>query len=66
MISRVCICCGEPMPEKASPLCRNPNVCVSCASLADEMEESDGLDPICLEQDHSLADATSRELRKAA
>jgi hypothetical protein len=37
--SRVCICCGEPMIERGNDLSRNPNVCASCSSLADGMEE---------------------------
>jgi formylmethanofuran dehydrogenase subunit E len=35
---RICICCGEPMVERGNVLSRNPNVCASCSSLADEME----------------------------
>jgi formylmethanofuran dehydrogenase subunit E len=30
---RICICCGEPMVERANALSRNPNVCASCSSL---------------------------------
>ena len=40
MNSRICRCCGEPMPEKGNPLSRNPNICASCSSMADGMEES--------------------------
>src|SRR5262252_2750692 len=36
---RICICCGEPMSEAGNSLSRNPNVCASCSSLADGMEE---------------------------
>jgi hypothetical protein len=39
MNSRICRCCGEPMPEKGNPLSRNPNICASCSSMADGMEE---------------------------
>jgi len=38
--SRICICCGEPMVERGDALSRNPNVCASCSSLADGMEEA--------------------------
>jgi hypothetical protein len=37
--SRICICCGEPMIELDNSQSRNPNVCASCSSLADGMEE---------------------------
>jgi hypothetical protein len=40
MNSRICLCCGEPMSEKGNALSRNPNICASCSSLADGMEES--------------------------
>jgi hypothetical protein len=40
MNSRICVCCGEPMPEKGNHLSRNPNICASCSSMADGMEES--------------------------
>jgi hypothetical protein len=36
---RVCVCCGEKMSEKVNPLSRNPNVCASCSSMADGMED---------------------------
>jgi hypothetical protein len=37
---RICICCGEPMTEAGNALSRNPNLCASCSSLADGMEET--------------------------
>jgi hypothetical protein len=40
MNSRICRCCGEPMPEHGNPRSRNPNICASCSSMADGMEES--------------------------
>jgi hypothetical protein len=40
MNSRICRCCGEPMPEHGNPLSRNPNICASCSSIADGMESS--------------------------
>jgi formylmethanofuran dehydrogenase subunit E len=36
---RICICCGEPMTTRGNSLSRDPNVCASCSSLADGMEE---------------------------
>jgi hypothetical protein len=39
MKPRVCICCGESIPEPGNALSRNPNVCASCSSLADGMED---------------------------
>jgi hypothetical protein len=39
MTLRVCICCGEPMADRGHALSRNPNLCASCSSLADGMEE---------------------------
>ena len=39
MNPRICVCCGEPMVEPGNALSRNPNVCASCSSLADGMEE---------------------------
>jgi hypothetical protein len=46
MKSRICICCGEPMPEAGNALSRNPNICASCSSLADGMEDGSASD-IC-------------------
>ena len=40
MNSRICICCGEAMTERGNVLSRNPNVCASCSSMADGMDES--------------------------
>jgi hypothetical protein len=40
MNPRICICCGEPLPEK-NEHSRNPNVCASCSSLADGMDDLD-------------------------
>jgi hypothetical protein len=40
MNSLVCRCCGEPMPEKGNALSRNPNICASCSSMTDGMDES--------------------------
>jgi hypothetical protein len=40
MNPRICRCCGEAIPEEGNALSRNPNVCASCSSMADGMEES--------------------------
>jgi hypothetical protein len=40
MNSRICRCCGEPMPEEGNARSRNPNICASCSSMADGMEDS--------------------------
>ena len=40
MNSHVCICCGEPMPADSNHLSRNPNICASCSSIADGIEDS--------------------------
>ena len=37
---RICIYCGEPMPEKGDAHSRNPNACASCSSLSDGLPES--------------------------
>ena len=39
MHPRVCVCCGEPMSERGNTRSRNPNVCASCSSLADGMDD---------------------------
>ncbi|HWX20803.1 MAG TPA: hypothetical protein VN578_12970 [Candidatus Binatia bacterium] len=39
MKPRICICCGETMSERGNALSRNPNVCASCSSLADGMDD---------------------------
>ena len=39
MVSRVCICCGEAMPDQGSARARNPNLCPACSNLAEELED---------------------------
>ena len=39
MKSRICRYCGEPMVEKENVLSRDPNICASCSSMADGLEE---------------------------
>ena len=40
MNPRVCICCGETIAEALNTLSRNPNLCGSCSSLADGVDDS--------------------------
>jgi hypothetical protein len=40
MNSRICVCCGEPVSEKGNALSRNPNICASCSSMADGIDDS--------------------------
>jgi hypothetical protein len=40
MKPRICICCGEPMSASGNELSRNPNVCASCSSLVDGMDDN--------------------------
>ena len=40
MISRTCVCCGERFSADVNTLSRNSNICASCSSMADGMEES--------------------------
>jgi hypothetical protein len=39
MLPRICICCGEPMAPGGNVLSRNPNICASCSSILDGIEE---------------------------
>ena len=39
MMPRICICCGEAMAAGWNVLSRNPNICASCSSMLDGMEE---------------------------
>jgi hypothetical protein len=41
MNPRICICCGDRIPESGKALSRNPNMCASCSSLADGMWEEE-------------------------
>jgi len=37
---RICICCGESMSKGGNALSRNPNLCASCSSMEDGLDES--------------------------
>ena len=39
MNPRICVCCGEDIPA-GNFMSRNPNICASCSSMADGMEEA--------------------------
>ncbi len=45
MRPRVCVCCGELMSERGGALSRNPNICASCSSLLDGIDENDDKAP---------------------
>jgi hypothetical protein len=51
MKPRICIYCGETIPEHGNALSRNPNMCACCSSMADGMEEPSisGLPPLVVE-----------------
>jgi hypothetical protein len=40
MNPRICICCGQPMAVGGKALSRNPNICASCSSILDGMNDS--------------------------
>src|SRR5512139_1830500 len=40
MSLRICKFCGEPIAPHGNALSRNPNLCASCSSLADGMDDS--------------------------
>ncbi len=56
---RVCVCCGEAMPEQNSAHSRNPNMCASCSSMADGMDEP-GVPP----REPPAAEASPSDLAK--
>jgi hypothetical protein len=39
MNPRICICCGQPMAVGGNALSRNPNICASCSSILDGMND---------------------------
>lgn len=40
MTPRICRCCGENIALGGNQMSRNPNVCASCSSMLDGMEEA--------------------------
>ena len=66
MNSRICRCCGEPMPEHGNLRSRNPNICASCSSIADGMEESSLPESASLARDATEAVAEDQLWEHAA
>lgn len=62
MSIRICRCCGEPMPETGNALSRNPNICASCSSMADGMEESTVSENTSLAPGQELTSASTEAL----
>ncbi len=56
---RVCICCGEPMSQRDNALSRNPNMCASCSSLLDGMDDSSPIIDVSGSEEAPLPDATA-------
>lgn len=40
MSPRICICCGEPIDERANERPENPNLCAGCVGAADSAEKA--------------------------
>jgi hypothetical protein len=62
MNPRICRCCGEPISGEGNTLSRNPNVCASCSSMADGMEESNVPECAELASGRSLAAELAEKL----
>jgi hypothetical protein len=62
----VCVCCGERIPETGNALSRNPNLCSSCSSLSDGMEEADPHESFHSECEPPPAGESPEDFRKAA
>ena len=62
----ICICCGEEIAKAGNALSRNPNLCASCSSLADGMEEPSiaALDPHELSMRYTSFDGDSQPPRE--
>lgn len=57
MNTRICICCGEPMTRES--LSRDANICASCSSLSDGMDQ-----PEAQTQEASPAPGLVQDLRE--
>jgi len=66
MNPRICICCGEGIGSSGNVLSRNPNICSSCSSIVDGMEENDSqqLEGLRSEMD-SLQESSETRVEKA-
>jgi hypothetical protein len=60
--SRICICCGEPMPEKGNS--DNANLCSACCSIADDLEDQEA--EVTPDRMAQLQPEAQEELRRAA
>jgi hypothetical protein len=63
MNPRICVCCGEIMGERGNALSRNPNMCSSCSSLSDGMEDDISTLPAALQKPQRQVEAQSPESR---
>ena len=66
METRICIGCGEPFSDGGRTRSKNPNLCVSCVCLPDEMEDSDAPEMVFLGADLPANDEKRQEFQKAA
>jgi|CZKM01.1.fsa_nt_gi hypothetical protein len=66
MKPRVCIGCGEAISEKGNILSSNPNLCTSCSSLTDGLEELEAAETVHLELAELPFAEKPPEFRKAA
>ena len=66
MNSRICIGCGEPFLNEGRTRSKNPNLCVSCLHLPDELEGSDAPELAFLSVDLPANEEKPQEFRKAA
>jgi hypothetical protein len=62
----VCIGCGEAIPETGNASSRNPNLCASCSSLTDGLEEAEASEPARVEQVQFPVAEKSWDIRRAA
>ena len=66
MYPRICIGCGMPFSEEGRTRSKNPNLCVSCICLPDEVEDSDAPELLFLSADLPANEEKPQEFRKAA
>lgn len=66
MKPRICVCCGEPIADKGNALSRNRNICASCSSLSDGLDEADTPKSRRSANQRPPAGEGSTEVRKAA
>jgi hypothetical protein len=66
MNPRICIGCGEPFSNEGRTRSKNPNLCVSCLNLPDELEEVDAPELAFLSVDLPANEEKPQEFQKAA